>query len=326
MIEPKFERDFSCNSSGSNTRKTVAKLANGVAALSQGSRSESVESISSSNPPTNGSHSKTPSSISRNVFKLNSGQGGGANHHSRNSSMGSASDMAIGDTMLGNTSGGPHRSLIESTPSDNQSTNTSAASMDAGYLPKYGTIGKPMDSSSSEVRVKVNVESKEQSSVMYKKMSINDKYRTKDVKRLILEKFFLNPDLADKYTLVQILGPGGGGNNGELVINDNCNVFYAAKSVPDMQFVLRVKSAPNSFGSTMNTAMSGGFDSYSANTSGGSSGYYANNLQNQAKFTRHSLANLNHSKTSAPPTQNYAQLPPQHNGKPSKWWLKKILS
>lgn len=179
------------------------------------------------------------------------------------------------------------------------------------------------------------MDSKELSSgVMYKKMSINDKYRTKDVKRLILEKFFLNPEQADNYTLVQILGPG----NGELVINDNCNVFYAAKSVPDMQFVLRSKTAthtatknlPSSFSSSANMVV---LDSSMANGSGGSGGsagnaayYGGNSLRNQAKFTRHSLANLNNQSSTASATGPYAQLPPQPNGKPSKWWLKKILS
>jgi hypothetical protein len=164
---------------------------------------------------------------------------------------------------------------------------------------------------SSEVRVKVNMDSKEHSAVMYKKMSINDKYRTKDVKRLILEKFFLNPDSADKYTLVQILGSGPGG--GELVINDNCNVFYAAKRLPEMQFVLRSK-----IGETLSTSLS---SSASANENASNGGFYANsNLQHQAKFTRHSFANINHTSTGGYSHQSQSQ------SKPSKWWLKKILT
>ena len=121
-----------------------------------------MDSISSSNPATNGSHSKTPSSVTRNQFKNGgvmgaSGGGGGggigtplSTHgasgvsgvfpghlHSRNSSMGSASDM------VGPGAGDPVKSsLIDSTPSDNQSTNTSAASVDAAFNSKYyGTIG-----------------------------------------------------------------------------------------------------------------------------------------------------------------------------------------
>lgn len=112
--------------------------------LSQGSRSESVESISSANAPpgsTTGSHSKTPSNMSRNLFKLNSGgiSGGGTTgnmqQHSRNSSMGSASDV-VGVT------GAQQKSLVDSTPpSDNQSTNTSVASVDAAYYSKYYANG-----------------------------------------------------------------------------------------------------------------------------------------------------------------------------------------
>lgn len=157
----------------------------------------------------------------------------------------------------------------------------------------------------------MNIESNEQSGVMYKKMSINDKYRTKDVKRLILEKFFLNADTCDKYTLVQILGPNGG----ELVINDDCNVFYAAKTLPDMHFVLRSKDKPHSTFSS--------FAGFNETGSNGSAVFGQNNgLQNQAKFLRHSMASLSHSSTGS-----FSQLPPRsHPKSSSKWWLKKILS
>lgn len=148
-------------------------------------------------------------------------------------------------------------------------------------------------------------------------MSINDKYRTKDVKRLILEKFFLNPDHADKYTLVQILGPTEGG---ELVINDNCNVFYAAKNVSDMQFVLRPKMGTTAASSPFSSSTSATDTSSMNGVANG--GFYPNsNLQSQAKFTRHSFANINHSNT------GYShQLPPQPQGKLAKRWLKKILT
>jgi hypothetical protein len=118
------------------------------------------------------------------------------------------------------------------------------------------------------MRIKVKIEpdysnnlNKEQliaSTVLYKQLSISDKYRTKDVKRLILQKFFLNSDLCDNYYLVQVFNmnnssiatTGAMGNNfnhdqNELIINDKDNVFYAAKKVNDMQFVLRPKGSSN---------------------------------------------------------------------------------
>lgn len=138
--------------------------------------------------------------------------------------------------------------------------------------------------------------------VMYKKMSINDKYRTKDVKRLILEKFFLNPDHAEKYTLIQMLGGGK-----ELVINDNCNVFYAAKDLPDMQFVLRAKNSAMGGLSSMSSTLADSAIPNGGNANGG--------LQHQAKYMRHSFANLNQANSSQ-----------QSQSKSSRWWLKKILS
>jgi hypothetical protein len=98
---------------------------------------------------------------------------------------------------------------------------------------------------SSDMRVKVNVES-DVTTVVYKLISITDKLRTKDVKRLILEKFFLNPDSCDKYTLVQLLSNNDPTSQSELIINDNCNVYYAAKNMSDMQFLLKLKSMQSS--------------------------------------------------------------------------------
>ena len=83
---------------------------------------------------------------------------------------------------------------------------------------------------------------------------VKDSDRTKDVKRSILEKFLKNADTCDKYILVQVFGGNSNNNSNsnsdsnqkEFTINDNCNVFYAAKSVPNMQFVLRDKNVINS--------------------------------------------------------------------------------
>ena len=71
------------------------------------------------------------------------------------------------------------------------------------------------------------------STVMYKRIYVKNSDRTKDVKRAILEKFLLNPDTCDKYSLVQV------NCQKDFQIDDQCNVYYAAIDVPDMQFVLR---------------------------------------------------------------------------------------
>ena len=72
---------------------------------------------------------------------------------------------------------------------------------------------------------------------MYKSIFIKDSDRTKDVKRTILEKFLLNPETCDKYSLIQVFNHTS--NQKELPIGDNCNVFYAARNEPEMEFVLR---------------------------------------------------------------------------------------
>lgn len=274
---------------------------------------------------TNGT-SKTPSSVSKQIFKFN---------HSRNSSMGSSADII--ENHMG-------KSMIDSpqSNSDNQSTNTSNSIDGYSTMPKPAGGSKlsanasasalPTSSSSSEMRVKVNIESNEintnDSGVLYKKMFINDKLRTKDVKRLILQKFFLNPDNFDKYTLVQILNPAtnttspcyvnstsgvdANANPNELIIKDNCNVYYAAKNMPDMQFVLRPTNVKHNFS----------YDQISSDASSSNSvpnGYKKNNfMSNLAKMNR----NLNSSYNHLPPHS-----PSKQSGASTKNWLiKKILS
>lgn len=180
--------------------------------LSLASRSESINSINSVLSPQPGNTIKTP--LSKSKFD-----------HSRNSSYGS-SDMF--------DSSGKFKA-------DNwSSSNTSTSFNETTNKTEKTLTANSASSSSSPKPVKVNIES-DVSTVVYKRISINDKLRTKDVKRLILEKFFLNPDLCDKYTLVQILNVNDATSQNELVINDNCNVFYAAKNVADMQFLLKRK-------------------------------------------------------------------------------------
>ena len=97
------------------------------------------------------------------------------------------------------------------------------------------------------VKVKIdcgseNLKSDEQivaSTTMYKRIYIKDSDRTRDVKRTILEKFLLDRDTCDKYSLVQVFNQNS--SQKDLLIGDNCNVFYAARNETDMEFVLRRK-------------------------------------------------------------------------------------
>jgi hypothetical protein len=207
--------------------------------------------------------SRTSSSINSKLLKQ---------QHSRTSSFETNSDLINIDSPSANK---------KSIYSDSNSSSTNiplSASAASHTLHKYtksstSSIINSSSNGSAEIRVKVNVENQILNNTMYKKMSINDRYRTKDVKRLILEKFFLDPDLSEKYMLVQILDPNlynPTANNfepqpqNELIINDNVNVFYAKKNVSDILFVLRKKD-PNAIFSNSNTSVGSANISTSSN-------------------------------------------------------------
>lgn len=205
------------------------------------------------------------------------------------------------------------------------------------------------------MRVKVNVESNNEqsngnvsSSVVYKYISITDKHRTKDVKRLVLEKFFLNPDLCEKYSLIQILSTNNSSNEhsassqNELIINDNCNVFYAAKRTSDMQFLLKRKFPTIYQNGNLNSSYNG-LNSYSKHEVQTQSPALNNNRKFQSPIRTNSQVNLSRNESSVGGKNGsyFDQLPPQspsrhqknnNNSKnssnsSSSWQLfKKILS
>jgi hypothetical protein len=185
------------------------------------SRSESINSVNSVLSPQAGNIIKTPLSKSKFDHSLNSSYG--------SSDMFDSSGKFKDNWSSSNTSTSFNEmtNKTEKPPATAISSSTSSAA------------------ASSDMRVKVNVES-DVTTVVYKLISITDKLRTKDVKRLILEKFFLNPDSCDKYTLVQLLSNNDPTSQSELIINDNCNVYYAAKNMSDMQFLLKLKSMQSS--------------------------------------------------------------------------------
>ena len=327
MIEPKFERD-SVNMNNPNNRKLKLNL-------SQGSRSESNESLNSSNSPYSSSN-KTPASISKYQHNKN---------HSRNSSLGNSDVFESNSNKINSNL---NDSPLVNTKNSNIYTPTANANSNSDiYLtvPKTDKSSTTNNSNVSEMRVKVNIElnsydnnnnykNDEQivaSSVVYKQMTITDKYRTKDVKRLILEKFFLNPDLSDKYILVQILNPTSSYSNqsepspqNELIIKDNCNVYYAAKNLPSMQFVLRKK--PNESNGALNINVTDYSSNYHSNGVGNNKQFHngkiglSPNLAHLGPKLSSSSTTLNRKANLQPTLANsnsssklaFDQLPPQH--------------
>ncbi len=157
--------------------------------LSRSSRCESLESVNSNNTSDvilkqqqqyHNQQSHTSSTINN-------------NRHSRTSSNTSNSDMFVNNS-IGSTS-------------QNGST----------------TAGSTQSEAKSVLVVKVNVETLDvynnnnqnnnnnitiPSTVYYKKICIKDSDRTREVKKLILEKFLMESDKADKYNLVQVFNDG----------------------------------------------------------------------------------------------------------------------
>lgn len=230
-IEP---RDIDIEGSLNNGANRKSKTNSGLL-------SESTDSLLSYN--------KTPQSDKK---RFNSS-------HSRHSSYGGNSNSELNPTSASN--------LLQSITSDSSIRNSTDG---------YFTIQKSSKSSlsSDKMNVKVIIEFNNPNEVLkndervvantviYKKIYIKDSDRTKDVKKAILEKFFLDPETCDKFGLVQVFSQP---NTKELPIGDNCNVYYAAKNVQDMQFVLRRRkslsgerrtSIPNASGNnnTMNSA------------------------------------------------------------------------
>ena len=102
--------------------------------------------------------------------------------------------------------------ILSQTDSLNSNTNNSLN----GYftLQKTNSKGSTNSGSTENLVVKVIIEFTNDNlkiderlvanTVIYKRISIKDSDRTKDVKKAILEKFLLNPDTCDKYSLVQV--------------------------------------------------------------------------------------------------------------------------
>lgn len=102
--------------------------------------------------------------------------------------------------------------VLSQTDSINSNTNNSLN----GYftLQKNNSKGSTNSGSTENLVVKVIIEFTNDNlkiderlvanTVIYKRISIKDSDRTKDVKKAILEKFLLDPDTCDKYSLVQV--------------------------------------------------------------------------------------------------------------------------
>jgi len=162
---------------------------------------------------------------------------------SRTSSNGSSSDQYFHSP---HTPTGSHTS--STLGSQNNLNNSNGSNMSSSPTTLTGNcLSKPL------LIVKVNIELLNNSQIIdnsdvsaannvkYKKISIKDSDRTKEIKRLILSKFQMDIEKADKFHLFQKFSDG----QDELLIKDNCNVFYAVKNVDELQFILRERDHNN---------------------------------------------------------------------------------
>lgn len=166
----------STNSVASNLKKKSS--------LSRSSRCESLESINSNN---NNNNDNLPvkqhqQQQYQNQLSINSNS-----KHSRNSSNTSNSDSIV------NSSNNNNNNVMNGSSQGSLTLNNNSS-----------------DNSKSLLVVKVNVECSDDnlSSTVYKKIFVKDSDRTKEVKKLILEKFLMSADKADKYNLLQVFADG----------------------------------------------------------------------------------------------------------------------
>ena len=228
--------------------------------------------------------------------------------HSRNNSYGGGTSLtenanrSFGQHNKSNSNDLTNSSLVGSKTSSNffSGENKSSTNSTEGFLATQKSVDKP-----TNLVVKVIIEFANPSeslkldeklvasTVMYKRIYVKNSDRTKDVKRAILEKFLLNPDTCDKYSLVQV------NCQKDFQIDDQCNVYYAAIDVPDMQFVLRQRdtngATPNNNNTNNNNVNNNSFNTQNNVTNGLSNGFKSP-LTKQANKTAKPVATSASSK------------------------------
>ena len=269
-MEPKYERTNSysimTNTNGHRKNKLSVSLnSNG-----------SIESLNSFRDVGNSNNNnKTPSS--------SHSKDASRNHHSRSSSYGSSDIFYINGN--GASNGNGNNPMIMSQQSYNSANLSNGDNLSHGELSissnpmnNENSIGKssPLSSTSTyttnsqKLLVKVTIdfntnenatsknhrnESVIASTTMYKSIYLKDSDRTKDVKQNILNKFHLDSESPDNFQLYQVITGQNDSPRDELLIKDNCNVFYASKTSIKMQFVLRRRSQNGALGSAHSTGM-----------------------------------------------------------------------
>lgn len=148
--------------------------------------SESTDSILSSISTNN----KTPQSEKKRFdHSRHSSYGGNSNSELKTNSPMVLSQMTDSSSIKTSTDG--YFTLQKSNKSSISSNNS--PNMDVKVIVEF-----------NQNEVLKNNEKMVANTVIYKKISIKDSDRTKDVKKAILEKFFLDSETCDKYSLVQV--------------------------------------------------------------------------------------------------------------------------
>lgn len=158
--------------------------------------------------------------------------------HSRQNSN-TSSDLTSTSNMNNSTGSGSYTCTqnndnISKSPNKNNSLNNKSPIL-------FAKVNIQENESDSSLVAATLINSISPSLVSYKKIPIKDSDRTKDIKRLILSKFLMDPNKSDKYNLIQVFNNNNNNSYNELLINDQFNVYYAIKSVDDIQIVLRPK-------------------------------------------------------------------------------------
>jgi hypothetical protein len=136
--------------------------------------------------------------------------------HSRQSSN-TSSDIYLSNSLgSGSLNGASIDGFIVNGNLMNSSTNS--------YQSNSPTTNSQSSAAKQTFVAKVNVvDSNLNNTVCYKKIFVKDSDRCREVKRTILSKFNIDPDRADKYTLLQVFDDGV--NKGSLLALA-CSVFY----------------------------------------------------------------------------------------------------
>ena len=309
------------NTNGGHRKNKLSVSLNSNGSIESLNSFRDVGSSSNNNKTPSSSHSKEAS----------------RNQHSRSSSYGSSDIFYIhgnGASNGGNGNGNSTNPMITSQQSynsanlSNNGDNLSHGelSISSNPLNNENSIGKssPLSSSSTyttssqKLLVKVTIdfntnetaavssknyrnESVIASTTIYKSIYLKDSDRTKDVKQNILNKFHLDNESPDNFQLYQVITGQNELPRDELLIKDNCNVFYASKTSTKWQFVLRRRpqnaqlgTGQSMFMNQSNTSLASQYDNSGSPTVSQVPRNMSSSQQNSSKFSQLPPQSPNH--------------------------------